>query len=129
MILFETEYTYISQQLLETIPSPITSYTVVNELIFIVIRKAIEKKLGIKNYYEFKRIIVEKGYELVEDYIENVMSILRDADVRMIDDYHDLNEWINVMKNYRLLSNDAQIALTCKYYHIDTIATLDEGII
>ena len=89
-ILFETEYADISQQLLETIPSPITSYTVVNELIFIVARKAIERKLGIRSYYEFKKIIVEKGYELVEDYIDKAISILKDANVRIIDDYHNL---------------------------------------
>ncbi len=89
-ILFETEYVDISQQLLETIPSPITSYTVVNELIFIVARKAIERKLGIRSYYESKKVIVEKGYELVGDYIDKAISILKDANVRIIDDYHNL---------------------------------------
>lgn len=65
----------------------------------------------------FRRAIVERGYGVVEDYIKNVLGTLRDADVRIVDDYHDLYEWINIMKNYRLLPNDAQIALTCKYYH------------
>ena len=38
-VLFETEYADLSQHLLETIPDPVTSYTVVNELIFIVARR------------------------------------------------------------------------------------------
>ncbi len=125
-ILFETEYVEISQHLLETIPDPVTSYTVVNELIFIVARKAMERKYGVCSYYEFRRVVAEHGYTDVEEYIGKVLDLLKDSNVRIVEDYHNLSEWLEIMKSYRLLPNDAQIALTCRRYGIDTIATFDE---
>ncbi|BES82388.1 hypothetical protein PABY_19550 [Pyrodictium abyssi] len=37
-----------------------------------------------------------------------------------------MNGWLEIMKAYGLLPNDAQIALTCRHYGIETIATFDE---
>ncbi len=125
-ILFETEYADESQHILETVLSPVTSYTVVNELLFIVARKSVEKELGVKSYYEFRNVIAERGYGDVERYFEKALDLLRDAGARIVDDYHDLHEWLEIMKNHRLLPNDAQIVLTCKHYGIDTIATFDD---
>ena len=125
-VLFETEYADVSQQLLETIPNPATSHTVVNELVFIVVRKAVERRYGVRSYYEFRRVIGEKGYTIVEDYIDKTLGLLEDSEVKIVDDYYDLDEWLKIMKNYRLLPNDAQITLTCKHYGINTIATFDK---
>ncbi|WP_148679244.1 PIN domain-containing protein [Aeropyrum pernix] len=35
-------------------------------------------------------------------------------------------EFTKTLLNYKLLPNDAQIALTCKHYEIDTILTFNE---
>ena len=125
-ILFETEYADESQHLLETIPYPVTSYTVVNEFIFVVARKAVEKRYGIRNYYEFRRIVTERGYIDIKEYIDKALGLLKDSNVRIVEDYHSLSEWLEIMKNYKLLPNDALITLTCKHYGINVIATFDE---
>ena len=41
-------------------------------------------------------------------------------------DILDLDELINVVTQYHLPPNDGQIAITCKHYKIETIATFDE---
>ena len=46
--------------------------------------------------------------------------------IKVLEDYYDFKEYIRVMTTYKLLPNDAQIALTCKHYGIDTILTFDE---
>ncbi|BES82387.1 hypothetical protein PABY_19540 [Pyrodictium abyssi] len=61
-VLFETEYAEESQRLLETVPRPVTSYTVVNELVLVVARKAVEREPGVRSYYGFREVIAEKGY-------------------------------------------------------------------
>nr|WP_275425194.1 PIN domain-containing protein [Thermococcus chitonophagus] len=41
-------------------------------------------------------------------------------------DYQEVGEWREVMKKYKLLPNDALIAITCGHYGIKNIATFDE---
>ena len=49
-----------------------------------------------------------------------------DLRIKVLEDYYDFREHIQVMTTYRLLPNDAQIALTRKHYGIDTILAFDE---
>jgi len=62
----------------------------------------------------------------VEEYIDRALGLLKDSNVRIVEDYHSLSEWLEIMKKHRLLPSDAQIALTCKHHNIKVIATFDE---
>ena len=60
-VLFGAECAEGSQRLLEALPRPVTSYTVVGELVFVVARKACERGLGVRSYYGFRGVIAEGG--------------------------------------------------------------------
>ncbi|AEH25434.1 PIN domain-containing protein [Pyrococcus yayanosii] len=49
-----------------------------------------------------------------------------ERNIVVLPDYQEVSEWREVMKKYKLLPNDALIAITCKHYGINTLATLDE---
>ncbi len=71
-----------------------------------------------------RRLIAEKGY--AKEVLDTIDSFLKDLDVKVINDYFEYNEYLRILQEYKLLPNDAQIALTCKHYAIGTIITFDE---
>lgn len=102
-----------------------TSITVINELLYVSLRKVAEKKFGIKGYRDFRLLVSDKGYEPFEKEIAGVAGLLEDSAVSIIADHQDLDELIEVMRSYNLLPTDAQIALTCRASGIRAIATFD----
>ena len=46
--------------------------------------------------------------------------------MRILKDYQSVEELRDFIVRYKLLPTDVQIALTCRYYGISTIASLDE---
>jgi hypothetical protein len=55
-----------------------------------------------------------------------ITGFISDLNIKVLEDYYDFQEYVNIMTKYRLLPNDAQIALTCKHHGIGTILTFDE---
>jgi len=52
--------------------------------------------------------------------------LLDDFYITVLRDYQNVTEIWELMRNYKLLPNDALIAATCKHYGIKKIATFDE---
>ncbi len=53
-------------------------------------------------------------------------SLLRDFDIKIINEYFNYKEYIQVLQEYRLLPTGTQIVLTCKHHGINTTLTFDE---
>ncbi|MCE4599614.1 MAG: PIN domain-containing protein [Desulfurococcales archaeon] len=58
--------------------------------------------------------------------LEWIHKLLDELGVKILKDYQSVEELRDIIAQYRLLPTDAQIALTCRYYGISTIASLDE---
>ncbi len=125
-ILFSTEYAEESLSVLRDADSPITSYIVINELIYVVVRKTAADVLAVNNIHELRKRLAASGYSKLEKYIIMALGLVRDAGVDIVEDYHDISEWNTAMLRFGLLPSDAQIALTCRHYGIGVIATFDE---
>ncbi len=58
--LFETELTDKAVEILEMDEEFCTTFTVLNEVVYVISRKMAEKKFGIRSYYEFRSLIAEE---------------------------------------------------------------------
>ncbi len=123
--LFETEFTEKAKNILLRKDRLFTSFTVMNELIYVVLRKVAEKKFSINSYHEFRSFISENGYKEFEDEIEKILELIDDINLVVLPDYQNYSFVLEIMKKYRLLPNDALIVSTCRYYGISKIATFD----
>ena len=124
-ILFETELTPKAMRAVESLEEPVTSLIVYNELLHVTMRSYARRRYGIKSYHEFKRFFVEKGLDAFREPLGLIHDLLDELGVRMINDYQSATELREIIEKHRLLPTDAQIALTCRYYGIGIIATLD----
>jgi len=125
-ILYKTELTPKAKRAIELLIKPVISVIVYNELLHVTFRAYARRKYGVVNYYEFKKLFVEKGIEIFEEPLKSVHELLKKLDVKILNDHQSIEELREVIIKYRLLPTDAQIAVTCRYYGISTIATLDE---
>jgi len=124
--LFETELTNTSEKIIreaiiEGMAIPMIVY---NELLYTVGAKIARMKYGVKGKYSFRNHIVKYGFP--EEAIKRVNDFIKDFKVTILRDYQDPDELIKAIKNYKLMPNDAQIALTCKHNKIETLASFDE---
>ncbi len=125
-ILYETELTPIARKAVELLVEPVTSVIVYNELLHVTFRAYVRRKYGIASYHEFKRFFIERGMEAFEEPLEEIHKLLEELNLRIIKDYQSVEELRDVITKYRLLPTDAQIVVTCRYYGVSTIATLDK---
>ena len=124
--LFETELTDKAAGILEMDEEFCTTFTVLNELVYIISRKLAERKYGIRSYYDFRSLIASEGYNFCSQEIKSLMRLFEDLKIEVLNDYQDLDEVCTIMRTYKLLPNDALIAATCRHYGIRKIATFDE---
>ena len=99
---------------------------VVNEVIFVIIRCLAKRRLGIKALSKLKEYIRTKGLDFALDMLKEYAKMLQEFEIIILRDYAGLGELIETMVKYNLTPSDAIIALTCKYYGINTILTFDE---
>lgn len=124
-VLVKTEYSQAAQNII-TMPSRlVTSATVLNELVFMSLRKLCKERYGTKSYSEFRRILASKGYEPFKDDIDLIFDLLDEREITVLPINEDLDDWFKVMARYRLLPNDAMIVSACLFHEIDEIATFD----
>ena len=124
--LFETELTDKAAGILEMDEEFCTTFTVLNELVYIISRKLAERKYGIRSYYDFRSLIASEGYNFCSQEIKSLMRLFEDLKIDVLNDYQDFDKVCKIMRKYKLLPNDALIAATCKHYGIRRIATFDE---
>ena len=84
-----------------------TSATVLNELVFISLRKLCKERYGTKSYSEFRKIIADKGYEPFRGDIELIFRLVEEREIMVLPVNDDLDDWKKVMTMYKLLPNDA----------------------
>ena len=125
-ILLETEKSDLAQQVLEAYSECefVISGIAINEALYVATYEYYKQKEEIKGRHGLRRLIAEKGY--AKEVLDTIDSFLKDLDVKVINDYFEYNEYLRILQEYKLLPNDAQIALTCKHYAIGTIITFDE---
>ncbi len=125
-ILFETSLTQIARKLLEDYEESMfyTSLTVVNELLYISTRKHYQTMGEISGPYSLRRLIASKGYPKL--IVDGIRKLLRDLEVEVLIETVSYQNIIETASSLNLLPSDAIIALTCRYYGIDTILTFDE---
>lgn len=124
--LFETELTEKATKIFELEEPLFTSFTVINETLYVISRKIAERKFNIRSYRRFREFVSSNGYEHFLEELTKFFSLLDDLDITILRDYQNVSEIWELMKNYNLLPNDALIAATCKHYGIRKIATFDE---
>ncbi len=124
--LFETELTDKATRILEMDEEFCTTFTVLNEVVYVISRKIAERKYGIRSYYEFRSLIAKEGYDFCAQEIKTLLKLFEDLRITVLSDYQNVDEVCKIMSKYKLLPNDALIAATCKHYGIRKIATFDE---
>ncbi len=125
-ILFRTELTSIARRILEENSDAMfyTSMIVVNELLYISTAKYFRDRGIAKGGFSLRKALSRYGYP--REVVEGIKGLLEDLDIHVLPDKQDIDELMRVAIEYRLLPNDAIIALTCRRYGIDTILTFDE---
>ena len=124
-ILYETELTPRARKAVDMLVEPVTSVIVYNELIHVTFRAYAKRAYGIASYHDFRRLFAERGVEAFKEPMESVHQLLEELGVRILEDYQSVEDLREAITKYRLLPTDAQIAVTCKHYGIETIATLN----
>jgi hypothetical protein len=125
-ILYETELTPKARDSVELLVEPVMSVIVYNELLHVTFRAYAKRRYGITSYHEFRRFFAEKGTEAFKEPLERIHELLRELNTRILNDYQLVEELKEAVAKYKLLPTDAQIVITCRYYGITTIATLDK---
>ncbi len=125
-ILLETEKSNLAQQVLEAYSKYefIISGIAVNEALYVATYEYYKQKGESKGKHSLRKLIAKKGYP--KEVLGTINSFLKDLDVEIINDYYEHAEYLRILQEYKLLPNDAQIALTCKHNAIGTILTFDE---
>ena len=125
-ILFKTNLTRKARKLLEDYEENkfYTSLTVINELLYISIRKYYQTTEELKGSYSLRKLIVNKGYP--KFIVNGIMKLLEDLEVEVLVGDVEYQDMIESASQLKLLPSDVIIALTCKHNNIDTIITFDE---
>ncbi|PUA33920.1 MAG: hypothetical protein B7O98_00425 [Zestosphaera tikiterensis] len=125
-ILLKTEKSDLAEQILEAYSD--SHFTIsgiaINEALYVATYEYYRQKGIVKGGYGLSRLISKQGYP--REVIDAIDSFLKDLNTKIINDYFDYDEYLQIIQNFKLLPNDAQIALTCKHYGINTILTFDE---
>ncbi|MFA4662886.1 PIN domain-containing protein [Pyrococcus kukulkanii] len=74
--LFKTELSPRAKGIIEMPYELVTSFTVLDELVYVVIRKLAEKRYGIKSSFDLRKFISEKGYEPFKEDLKLYLNYL-----------------------------------------------------
>ncbi len=125
-ILLETEKSDLAENLLDKYKD--MQFTIsgiaINETLYVAIHEYYKQRGLVKGKYSLRKVISKKNYPV--EVLNTISSLLRDLDIVATSDYFDYDEYLYIMREFKLLPNDVQIVLTCKRYGIDTILTFDK---
>jgi uncharacterized protein len=124
-VLVQTKFTKSAQDIILMNSDLATSSTVLGELVFISLRKLCKERYGTRNYSEFRRAIVQRGYGPFKEDLDLIFRFIKERDISILPINDDPDDWSNAMIRYNLLPNDAMIASTCLKHEISEIATFD----
>jgi uncharacterized protein len=124
-VLVETKFSKSAQDIILMQSDLATSSTVLSELVFISLRKLCKERYGTRNYSEFRRAIVQKGYSPFKKDLDLIFRFVEEREISNLPINDDLDDWNSAMIRYKLRPNDAMIASTCLKHGISEIATFD----
>ncbi len=124
-VLVQTKFSKSAQEIILMPSDMATSSTVLSELIYVSLRKLCKERYGAKNYFEFRRAIVQRGYGPFKADLDLLFKLIEEREVSILPINDDLNEWKSIMIRYNLLPNDALIVSTCLKHESSRIATFD----
>ena len=84
------------------------------------------RRLGIRRLDQLREYIRKHGYKEFFDTINDVEELIGELGIIVLDDKGSLREFLEAMRIYNLLPGEALIAVTARYYGIDSILTFDE---
>jgi predicted nucleic acid-binding protein len=125
-IFCDTKFSDIARRFIEENHNLVTSFTVLNELIYVSVRDLCMERYGTKNYASFKKFIIANGYQPFGKEIEAIFLFMNAKCVSFVPVNDDINHWQAIMQKYRLMPYDALIASTCFSNEIVQIATFDQ---
>ncbi len=124
--IFKSEYTEEAARLLVEHEDLATSVRVIDEVVFLSIRRLALERLGLRRLDKIKAYISKHGLNFAMDKLSMLRDVITELDIMVLKDTADLEELFDTMISYNLTPSDALISLTCKHYGIDTIITFDE---
>ncbi|WP_297552153.1 PIN domain-containing protein [Thermococcus sp.] len=125
--LFETSLTERAFQVLEKNRGMLaTSFSTVEEATYVVLRKLLSEKAGIRNRYDAKRYLkTREGRTLIDEAFTSVLALIFQYDVELVEDATSPGLVQSYAVKYGLMPRDAQIVATCLLNGIKKIATFD----
>lgn len=105
-----------------------TSTSVIEEVSYILLKVKIGEKYNITKHYELLNFLRENPKIVSSEFSEireDIKTLLTGLSVKVLPSASYTEMW-SMVEKYGLLSNDALIVATCKYYGIRKIATFDE---
>ncbi len=124
--IFKSKRTEQAAKLFKRYHELATSVGVVDEVMFVIIRRLAERTLGIRRIDKLRSYIRSHGVGFATDKLEEFVELLEALDIIVIKDYSSPRELLETVTKYNLPPSDAVITLTCRYYGIDTILTFDD---
>jgi predicted nucleic acid-binding protein len=124
--MFKSKYTEQAAKILKQHHDLVTSTGVLNEVMFVIIRRLAGKRLGIRRIAKLRSYIRSNGVGFALTELERFVKLIEALGIAVLQDYADSRELLEAMAKYNLPPSDAVIALTCKHYGIGAILTFDE---
>ncbi|MDT7888810.1 MAG: PIN domain-containing protein [Desulfurococcales archaeon] len=124
--MFKSKYTEQAAKILKQYHDLVTSTGVLNEVMFVIIRRLAGKRLGIRRIAKLRSYIRSNGVGFALTELERFVKLIEALGIAVLQDYADSRELLEAMAKYNLPPSDAVIALTCKHYGIGAILTFDE---
>jgi len=116
-----------AEGLLDKYPLLVTSISVIDEVLHFIIRREAMNKYGIRRAYDLRRLVRGKGIAFAKGSLDKFVSLLEELHIKVVGDFEaQPSQIVKTMDGYKLAPRDAIIALTCKYYGVNTILTFDE---
>ena len=124
--MFKNKYTEQAAKILKQYHDLVTSTGVLNEVMFVIIRRLAGKRLGIRRIAKLRSYIRSNGTGFALTELERLVKLIEALGIVVLQDYPDSRELLEAMAKYNPPPSDAAIALTCKHYGIGAILTFDE---
>jgi predicted nucleic acid-binding protein len=122
--LYETELTTFAQDVMESGEVLITSETVIDECVYVHLRK-IAAENGIKNRYDLKEALQTKdGKQWLNQAVNDVLELIGKLDALILRD-PEIFLVLSTAKKFGLLPHDAKILSVMLANGITRIATFD----
>ncbi|GAB6135388.1 PIN domain-containing protein [Thermococcus prieurii] len=125
--LFETSLTERAFQVLGKNRGMLApSFSTVEEATYVILRKLLSEKAGIRNRYDAKRYLkTREGRALIDEAFTSVLALIFQYDVELVEDATSPGLVQSYAVKYGLMPRDAQIVATCLLNGIKKIATFD----